>query len=37
MTATEIAFLVMAVSAFSLFGSVLGWASWKESRVRASK
>jgi hypothetical protein len=26
------AFLILAVSAFSLLGGVLGWASWDESR-----
>ena len=29
---TDIAFLVLVVGALSLFGGVLGWASWDESR-----
>lgn len=33
MSTNEIAFLVLAFSAFSLFGGVLGWASWMESRT----
>lgn len=33
MATNEIAFLVLALSAFSLFGGVLGWASWMESRA----
>ena len=39
MTTNELAFLVLAVSAFSLFGGVLGWASWMEGRTsrRSSK
>jgi hypothetical protein len=32
MTATDIQILALVVSAFSLFGGVLGWASWNESR-----
>ncbi len=26
------AFLILVICAFSLFGGVLGWASWDESR-----
>ena len=37
MSTNEIAFLVLALSAFSLFGGVLGWASWMESRARGRK
>jgi hypothetical protein len=33
MTTNEIAFVVLALSAFSLFGGVLGWASWMEGRA----
>ena len=33
MTAHEFAFLVLALGSFSLFGGVLGWASWMESRA----
>ena len=33
MSTNEIAFLVLAVSALMLFGGVLGWASWMESRA----
>ena len=33
MPTNEIAFLVLAVSALMLFGGVLGWASWMESRA----
>jgi hypothetical protein len=33
MSINEIAFLVLAVSALMLFGGVLGWASWMESRA----
>jgi hypothetical protein len=36
MAATDIQILVLIVGAFSLFGGVLGWASWDESR-RARK
>jgi hypothetical protein len=32
MTMTDIEIVVLVVSAFSLFGGVLGWASWNESR-----
>ena len=31
MNTNELAFLVLAVCSFSLFGGVLGWASWMES------
>ena len=34
MSSPEIAFLVLAVGALSLFAGVLGWASWAESRNR---
>lgn len=33
MTASEIPFLVLVLSAFTLFGGALGWASWAESRI----
>jgi hypothetical protein len=33
MTSTEIAFVILAFGAISLFGCVLGWASWTESRA----
>lgn len=32
MQAHDIEILVLVVGAFSLFGGVLGWASWDESR-----
>ncbi len=32
MSTNEMAFLIAAVSAFTLFGGVLAWASWTESR-----
>jgi hypothetical protein len=32
MTTSDIEFLVLAVGALSLFGSVLAWASWMEAR-----
>jgi len=32
MSTNEIAFLVLVVGCFTLFGGVLGWASWMESR-----
>ena len=32
MTANDIAFLTLVVGALTLFGGVLGWASWDESR-----
>jgi multidrug resistance efflux pump len=33
MTAGEIGFLVLAIGAITLFGGVLGWASWMEWRA----
>ena len=33
MTANEITFLFLALSAFSLFGGVLGWAFWMQSHT----
>ena len=33
MATNEAAFLVLALTAFSPFGGVLGWASWMESRA----
>ena len=33
MATNDIAFLVLVLSAFSLFGGVLAWASWMESRA----
>ena len=35
MQANDIEFLVLVVGALSLFGGVLGWASWDESRRAA--
>ncbi len=32
MTAMEMGFLALIVGALTLFGGVLGWASWTESR-----
>lgn len=32
MAVTDIAFLALVVGALTLFGGVLGWASWDESR-----
>jgi hypothetical protein len=32
MPTTDIAFLALVVGALTLFGGVLGWASWDESR-----
>lgn len=37
MSTNEIGFLVLALSAFSLFGGVLAWASWMESRSGSRK
>lgn len=37
MNTNEIAFLILALSAFSLFGGVLAWASWMESRSGSRK
>ena len=37
MTTTDIAFVCLAVGAFGLFGLVLAWASWQESRAAAAK
>jgi len=34
MSNNEIAFLILALGAFSLFGGVLAWASWMESRAK---
>ena len=33
----EAAILVLVISAFVLFGSVLAWASWEESRAARKK
>lgn len=33
----ETAILVLAISAFVLFGGVLAWASWQESRIARKK
>lgn len=32
MALNDIAILALAVGTFTLFGGVLGWASWEESR-----
>ncbi len=32
MTTNDIAFVAFVVSALTLFGGVLGWASWEEGR-----
>lgn len=37
MSTTELSFLIAAVSAFSLFGIVLAWASWMESREQGNR
>ena len=34
MSGGEFAFLVLAMGAFTLFGGVLAWASWMESRAK---
>jgi len=34
MTSNEIAYLALVVFVFSLFGAVLAWASWMDSRSR---
>ena len=34
MTTGEIGMLALIVGALTLFGGVLGWASWQESRQR---
>ena len=31
MAGSDIAIVVLAVAAFTIFGAVLGWASWEES------
>ena len=33
MTTNEIAFLALVIGAFTLFGGVLGWATWQEARI----
>ena len=37
MTSGEVEFLLVVVGAFSLFGSVLGWATWDEWRKEKAK
>ena len=37
MATTEIAYLAMVIGALVLFGGVLGWASWQETRQRMRK
>jgi hypothetical protein len=34
MSTNELAFLAFAISALTIFGGTLGWASWMESRVK---
>ena len=34
MSGGELAFLVLAIGALTLFGGVLAWASWMESRAK---
>jgi hypothetical protein len=34
MTGSEVGMLVLITGAFVLFGAVLGWASWMETRLR---
>lgn len=34
MIANEVSFVILALGAFSLFGGVLAWASWMESREK---
>jgi hypothetical protein len=36
MSTNELVFLILAVGAISVFGGVLAWASWMESRGRKS-
>lgn len=37
MSANEMAFLVLAVTAFTLFGGILAWASWMEIREQKKR
>lgn len=37
MPASSIAFVVFVVSALTLFGGVLGWASWEESHAKRKR
>ena len=37
MTANETGYLILVVFALVLFGGVLGWASWEETRSRRRK
>ena len=37
MSTNELAFLIAAISAFSLFGGSLAWASWMESREQKKR
>ena len=37
MTASSIGLLVFFVSVFAIFGGVLGWASWDETRTARRK
>ena len=37
MIRSEVPYLVMVIGAFTLFGCVLGWASWEESRIARKK
>ena len=37
MSGAELAFLGLVVAALTLFGGVLGWASWEETRASRKK
>ena len=37
MSANELAFLIASISAFTLFGGILAWASWMESREQKNR
>ncbi len=37
MSTNEIAFLALILCSLSLFGGVLGWASWMESRASKNR
>jgi len=36
MSTNEIAFLALAISALTIFGGALAWASWMESREKGA-
>jgi hypothetical protein len=37
MTGSDIGFVVLVVAALTIFGGVLGWASWPETRAWKEK